>query len=119
MTARLGVDIGGTGIKGAPVDVEKGELLADRFRIETPKKKRPHEVAEVVKDVVGHFPDVDGPIGVTFPGVVIRGVMHTAANMDKSWIDLDADKLLTETLGRPVTMMNDADAAGVAEMRFG
>jgi polyphosphate glucokinase len=119
MTVRLGVDIGGTGIKGAPVDVELGDLTADRFRLVTPKKHKPNEVVKVVHEVVQHFPDVDGAIGVTFPGVVIRGVVHTAANMDKNWIGLDADKLLTEALGRPVTLMNDADAAGVAEMRFG
>ena len=119
MTVRLGIDIGGTGIKGAPVDVELGDLVADRFRLETPKKHRPHDVVKVVEQIVAHFPDAEGPIGVTFPGVVIRGVVHTAANMDKTWIGLDADKLFTETLGRPVTMMNDADAAGVAEMRFG
>ncbi len=119
MTGRLGVDIGGTGIKGAPVDVELGDLIADRFRLATPKKQKPNDVVKVVHEVVQHFPDVDGAIGVTFPGVVIRGVVHTAANMDKSWIGLDADKLFTEALGRPVTLMNDADAAGVAEMRFG
>jgi polyphosphate glucokinase len=119
MTVRLGVDIGGTGIKGAPVDVELGDLARDRFRLVTPKKHKPYEVVKVVHEVVQHFPDVDGAIGVTFPGVVIRGVVHTAANMDKSWIGLDADKLFTEALGRPVTLMNDADAAGVAEMRFG
>ena len=119
MTVRLGVDIGGTGIKGAPVNVELGDLTADRFRLVTPKKHKPAEVVKVVHEVVQHFPDTDGPIGVTFPGVIIRGVVHTAANMDRSWIGLDADKLLTESLGRPVTLMNDADAAGVAEMRFG
>jgi len=119
MTVRLGVDIGGTGIKGAPVDVELGDLTADRFRMVTPKKHKPNEVVKVVHEVVQHFPDVDGAIGVTFPGVVIRGVVQTAANMDKSWIGLDADKLFTDALGRPVTLMNDADAAGVAEMRFG
>jgi polyphosphate glucokinase len=119
MTVRLGVDIGGSGIKGAPVDVEQGDLTADRFRIATPKKKRPDEVMDAVEEVVANFPDIDGPVGVTFPGVVIRGVVHTAANMDKSWIGFEADKLFIERLGRPVTMMNDADAAGVAEMRFG
>ena len=119
MTVRLGIDIGGTGIKGAPVDVELGDLVGDRFRLDTPKKHRPDDVVKVVHQIVQHFPDVTGAIGVTFPGVVIRGVVHTAANMDKSWIGLDADKLLTESLGRPVTLMNDADAAGVAEMRFG
>lgn len=119
MTVRLGIDIGGTGIKGAPVDLELGDLTADRFRLVTPKKHKPSEVVKVVHEVVQHFPDVDGPIGITFPGVVIQGVVHTAANMDKSWIGLDADKLFTEALGREVSMMNDADAAGVAEMRFG
>ena len=119
MTIRLGVDIGGTGIKGAPVDVELGDLAADRFRLGTPKKHRPEDVMKTVVEVVEKFPDVQGPIGVTFPGVVIRGVVQTAANMDKTWIGLDADKMFSESLGRPVTLMNDADAAGVAEMRFG
>ena len=76
-------------------------------------------MVKTVLEVVEKFPDVPGPIGVTFPGVVIRGVVRTAANMDKAWIGLDADKLFSESLGRPVTLMNDADAAGVAEMRFG
>jgi polyphosphate glucokinase len=119
MTIRLGVDIGGTGIKSAPVDVELGDLTADRFRLVTPKKHRPDEVMKTVHEVVQKFPDVQGPIGVTFPGVIIRGVVHTAANMDKSWVGLDADKMFSDSLGRPVTLMNDADAAGVAEMRFG
>jgi polyphosphate glucokinase len=116
---RLGIDIGGTGIKGAPVDVELGELTADRYRIPTPKKKRPDEVVAVAKQIAEHFPDINGPVGVTFPGVVIRGVVHTAANMDKSWIGLDADSMFSRELDRPVTLTNDADAAGVAEMRFG
>src|SRR5215831_15423810 len=115
MTVRMGVDIGGTGIKGAPVDVELGDLAADRFRLPTPKKHRPEDVVKTVHEVVEKFPDIPGPIGVTFPGVVIRGVVHTAANMDRSWIGLDADKLFSDSLGRPVTLMNDADAAGVAE----
>jgi polyphosphate glucokinase len=119
MTVRLGVDIGGTGIKGAPVDLEVGDLAADRFRIPTPKKSKPHEIGKIVEQIVHHFPDTDGPIGVTFPGVVINGVVYTAANMDKGWIGFDADKFFGDLLGRPVTMMNDADAAGVAEMRFG
>jgi len=119
MTIRLGVDIGGTGIKGAPVDVELGDLAADRFRLVTPRKHKPEDVMKSVLEVVEKFPDVQGPIGVTFPGVVIRGVVQTAANMDKTWIGLDADKMFSESLGRPVTLMNDADAAGVAEMRFG
>jgi len=119
MTIRLGVDIGGTGIKGAPVDVELGDLAADSFRLVTPRKHKPEDVMKTVLEVVEKFPDVQGPIGVTFPGVVIRGVVQTAANMDKTWIGLDADKMFSESLGRPFTLMNDADAAGVAEMRFG
>ena len=119
MTVRLGVDIGGTGIKGAPVDLEVGDLAGERYRIPTPKKSKPHEVGKIVQQIVQHFPDTDGPIGVTFPGVVINGVVHTAANMDRGWIGFDADKFFGDLLSRPVTMMNDADAAGVAEMRFG
>jgi polyphosphate glucokinase len=119
MTVRLGIDIGGTGIKGAPVDTELGDLVGERFRIDTPKKSKPHEVAKVVERIVKHFPETDGPIGVTFPGVVISGVVHTAANMDKGWINFDADRFLADMVSRPVTMMNDADAAGVAEVRFG
>jgi polyphosphate glucokinase len=119
MMVRLGIDIGGTGIKGAPVEVDAGDLTADRFRIPTPKRKRPEEVVAVAKQIAEHFPDIGGPVGVTFPGVVIRGIVHTAANMDRSWIGLDADSMFSRELGRPVMLMNDADAAGVAEMRFG
>ncbi len=119
MTVGLGIDIGGTGIKGAPVDIDVGDLVGDRYRLDTPKKSRPGEVVKIVEQVVAHFPDTQGPIGLTFPGVVIGGVVHTAANVDKSWIDFDADKFFAEHLQRPVTMMNDADAAGVAEMNFG
>lgn len=117
----LGVDIGGTGIKGAPVDIGTGELLAERIRIPTPQPSTPDAVAEVVAEVVAGFDDVAAgdPVGCTFPAVVKRGVTLTAANVDKSWIGCDADALFTERLGRDVHMMNDADAAGVAEMRFG
>jgi polyphosphate glucokinase len=119
MTVRLGIDIGGTGIKGAPVDLEEGDLSADRFRIPTPKKGHIKAVVEVVKEIAAHHGSVEGPVGITFPGVVIRGVVHTAANMDSSWIGSDADAEFTKALGRPVRFMNDADAAGVAEMRYG
>jgi polyphosphate glucokinase len=119
MTVRIGVDIGGTGIKGAPVDIGTGEFTADRYRIPTPKGAHPDDVIGVVGSVVEHHHSVDGPIGVTFPGVVIRGVVHTAANVGKSWIGLDAHERLGAALGRPCTMLNDADAAGLAEMRFG
>lgn len=114
----MGVDIGGTGIKGAPVDVERGKLTADRVRILTPNPSTPKAVAGVVVEVVDHF-DWKGPVGTTFPAVVKDGVTLTAANVDKSWIGTDADALFTERLGMPVHMLNDADAAGLAEVRFG
>jgi polyphosphate glucokinase len=115
----LGIDIGGSGIKGAPVDLEAGKLAADRVRLETPQPSTPKAVAKVVAEVARSFPDVTGPVGVTFPAVVKDGVLLTAANVDKAWIGTDADALLTDTLGREVSMGNDADLAGVAEMRFG
>jgi polyphosphate glucokinase len=114
----IGIDIGGTGIKGAPVNIETGELTAPRFRIDTPKGAHPDDVAKVVKQVADHF-RVFGPIGITFPGVVLKGVVETAANVAKAWKGLDADTMFSELLNRPVHMMNDADAAGAAEMRFG
>src|SRR5918992_1039909 len=114
----LGIDIGGSGIKGAPVDLTAGRFARDRVRIETPRPAAPKAVADVVRTVVGHF-DWSGPVGVTFPGVVAGGIARSAANVDKRWIGLDADALFTEATGCPVTVMNDADAAGVAEMTFG
>lgn len=114
----LGVDIGGTGIKGAPVDTRKGVLLVKRHRILTPKPSTPDAVADVVAEIVNYF-EWTGPVGVTFPGVVKRGVTLTAANLDKGWIGVDADAMLTERLGLPVHVINDADAAGLAEMKFG
>ncbi len=115
---RLGVDIGGSGIKGAPVDLSTGELVGERFRIDTPRPATVNDVQGVVGQVIEHF-DVTGHVGITFPGVVQHGVVRTAANMHESWIDLDADAEFTKKLGREVTLANDADAAGVAEMRFG
>lgn len=115
----LGVDIGGSGIKGAPVDVESGELLVERIRIPTPQPSTPDAVANVVIDLAGSFPDVGGAVGCTFPAVVKRGVTLTAANVDQAWIGFDADAFFTESLGRDVHLVNDADAAGVAEIRFG
>ncbi|MCU1392785.1 MAG: polyphosphate glucokinase [Ilumatobacteraceae bacterium] len=115
---RLGIDIGGTGIKGAPVDVKKGTLLAERFRIDTPQPATPEAVADVVGQVAKHF-DWKGPIGATMPGVVKSGVILTAANIDKSWINTDASALFTKATGNPVSVLNDADAAGIAEMTFG
>ena len=114
----LGIDIGGTGIKAAPVDVRTGELLADRRKIDTPRPATPEAVSEVVRDLAAAF-EWTGPTGVTFPGVVIQGTVRTAANLDKSWIGTNAATLFSKVLGVPATVLNDADAAGVAEMRFG
>jgi polyphosphate glucokinase len=114
----LGIDIGGTGIKGAPVDVAAGKLLADRKKIATPHPAVPDAVAEVVSQLVTSF-EWSGPIGITFPGVVTNGVTRTAANLDPAWIGLDARALFAKAAGNPVQVLNDADAAGVAEMKFG
>lgn len=114
----LGIDIGGTGIKAAPVDTATGQLTAPRQKLATPQPATPAEVAKVVGQLVQDF-KWSGPIGVTFPGVVVGGVIHTAANMDPSWIGVDALKLFGSETKLPVTVLNDADAAGVAEMRFG
>ncbi|MFC5718887.1 polyphosphate--glucose phosphotransferase [Streptomyces gamaensis] len=115
----FGVDIGGSGIKGAPVDVGRGELAEDRFKVLTPQPATPHAVADSVAEVVAHFGRPAGPVGVTFPGVVVGGTTRTAANVDGSWVGQDAAGLIGERLGAPVTVLNDADAAGLAEMRFG
>ncbi|NJP42549.1 polyphosphate--glucose phosphotransferase [Actinacidiphila epipremni] len=114
----FGVDIGGTGIKGAPVDLDKGDLSDERYKVLTPHPATPEAVLDGVYDVVTHF-GWTGPLGVTFPGVVVDGVTRTAANVDKGWIGLDARTAISERLGLPVTVLNDADAAGVAEMTFG
>ncbi|GAA1275249.1 ROK family protein [Sphaerisporangium rubeum] len=114
----LGIDIGGSGIKGAPVDVTTGTVIGERWRIPTPDPSEPAAVAAVVREIADHF-SWQGPIGVTFPGVVVDGVTRTAANVDKAWIGLDARKLFSEATGQEVTVLNDADAAGVAEALFG
>ncbi|MEV4431764.1 polyphosphate--glucose phosphotransferase [Streptomyces sp. NPDC049555] len=115
----FGVDIGGSGIKGAPVDPVRGELVQERFKVLTPHPATPQAVAEGVRQVVGHFGRPGGPVGVTFPGVVVDGRTRTAANVDKSWVGTDAAALLGEALGVPVAVLNDADAAGLAEMTHG
>ena len=119
MATAFGIDFGGTGIKGAPVDLAVGDFAAERVRIKTPAKATPEAVAEVFVELLAHFPDERGAIGVTVPGVVRHGVVHSAANIDKSWIGTDADRLLTEATGRDVHVVNDADAAGLAEVRYG
>jgi polyphosphate glucokinase len=114
----LGIDIGGTGIKAAPVDVATGKLLADRQKIATPRPAVPDAVADVVKQLTTSF-KWSGPVGITFPGVVIDGVIRTAANLDPAWIGTDAGALFSKAADNPVRVLNDADAAGVAEMTFG
>ncbi|MFD4142366.1 polyphosphate--glucose phosphotransferase [Streptomyces sp. NPDC058572] len=115
----FGVDIGGSGIKGAPVDLERGDLAQERHKVLTPHPATPDAVADGVAEVIGHF-GWTGPVGITFPGVVTGGITRTAANVDKGWIDKDAAKLLGDRIGGlPVTILNDADAAGVAEVTFG
>jgi len=115
----FGIDFGGTGIKGAPVDLAKGEFALERERIKTPSPSTPQAVAKVFAELLGHFPGSRGPVGVTVPGVVRHGVVHSAANIDESWIGTDADRLFTEATGRDVHVVNDADAAGLAEVRYG
>ena len=114
----LGVDIGGTGIKAAPVDVVAGKLLEARQKIATPHPATPQGVADVVAQLVKAF-GWSGPVGITFPGVVVDGVTRTAANVDHGWIGLDARSLLAKATGQDVSVLNDADAAGMAEMEFG
>jgi len=118
--ATLGIDIGGSGVKGAPVDTARGELLAERIRVPTPQPSDVTSVVEAVAEVAGQFDDFDR-VGITFPGVVVDGVTRTAANVDKSWLDVDADALFTKAVGGDVEVhvVNDADAAGLAEVTYG
>ncbi|MEO6848688.1 MAG: polyphosphate--glucose phosphotransferase [Chthoniobacterales bacterium] len=118
MDTILGIDIGGTGIKGATVNTKTGALVAERFRIPTPHPALPNTVGDTVKQIADHF-SYKGPVGVTFPAVVKEGVVYTAANVDSSWVGTNASELFSGKLGMPVTVLNDADAAGIAEMRFG
>ncbi len=115
----FGVDIGGSGIKGAPVDLDRGDLAQERHKVLTPHPATPEGVVECVREVVEHF-GWTGPVGATFPGVITDGTARSAANVDKSWIGTDIRRLVSDRLGgAPVTVLNDADAAGVAEMHFG
>lgn len=117
----IGIDIGGTGIKGALVDVKNGEMIGDRIRVETPAGGSTDDIIATVKDLVKRIPEAekDTPIGICFPAVVQHGVTKSAANISKKWIGFDADRAFTKALGREVHLVNDADAAGLAEMRFG
>jgi len=118
----LGIDVGGSGIKGAPVDLDAGALTTERLRIDTPEHSTPAAVADVIARIVDAFTDEIGPgapIGVTIPGVVMHGVVKTAANIDSSWIDCPIEDLLEQRLGRDIVVVNDADAAGVGELQHG
>lgn len=114
----LGIDVGGTGIKGAPVDTDSGELLAQRIRIKTPKNAEPQPIADVVAEIARSF-NYNGPIGIGFPAPIKAGVAMMAANVSPKWVGLNADELFTKTTGCECHMINDADAAGLAEMKFG
>jgi polyphosphate glucokinase len=114
----LGIDIGGSGIKGALVDTSSGTLVSDRIRFSTPENPKPKVVAKIIVDIVKKL-SYKGILGVGFPGVVRHGITYTAANIHKDWIGYDANSLVTKATGYPTFFLNDADAAGLAEMRFG
>ncbi|MFE2164948.1 polyphosphate--glucose phosphotransferase [Streptomyces sp. NPDC059447] len=114
----LGVDIGGTGIKGAPVDLKLGSLIGERVRIPTPHPATPEAVGDVVVQVLSQI-GVPGPVGLTLPAVIRGGKVQTTANIDPAWMETDAAQLFARATGRDVRVVNDADAAGIAEMRFG
>ena len=114
----VGIDIGGTGVKAGPVDLGTGTLLASRSRAETPHPATPVALVDVVRELLEGI-ESDGPLGVTLPSVVLHGVVKTAANIDASWIGTDAVELFSTATGRPANVVNDADAAGMAEVRYG
>jgi polyphosphate glucokinase len=114
----LGIDIGGSGIKGAIINTKTGEMLTPRFRIETPSPATPVSVAGVIHQIVKHF-EWKGPLGAGYPGVVQKGIVKTAANVDSAWINTNIELLITRVTGCPSAVVNDADAAGLAEMKFG
>lgn len=121
MSVFLGIDIGGSGIKGAPVDLETGEFTQSRLRIPTPEKSTPKNVGAVIGEIIDHFtPSIgDVPVGITFPAPVVHGVIPFIANLHQKWAGLNADEFLSDKLGRDITLVNDADAAGLAEVRYG
>ena len=118
-TEILGIDIGGSGIKGAPVNIQTGELTAERHRIPTPSPSTPEAVACVVAEIAQHFNWQTKPIGCTFPAVIKHGIAYSAANVDNGWIGTNGEELIQAKTDCPVLLLNDADAAGVAEMTFG
>ncbi len=116
----IGIDIGGTGIKGALVDLKRGRLISERIRYATPDGGAPRAIAATLRELISRLPNTEGlPVGICFPAVVSHGVTMSAANVSKEWIGLDADKLFEKELKRTVHVLNDADAAGLAEAKFG
>lgn len=116
----IGIDVGGSGIKGAPVDLKTGQFVDERFRVPTPPNATPNEIAKIVRDVVNHFklPD-DVPVGISFPAPIVRGVAPHIANLHKDFAGMNVANLMAKKLHRPVTVLNDADAAGYAEVYLG
>jgi polyphosphate glucokinase len=114
----LGIDIGGSAIKAAPVDTNTGSLAGERFRVSTPQPATPLNIARSLGDIMRHF-NWSGAVGCGLPAAIPRGIVRTAANIDKSWIDIRASEYLEHSTGNPISVLNDADAAGLAEMRFG
>jgi polyphosphate glucokinase len=114
----LGIDVGGSGIKGAPVDSVTGDLLAPRYRIPTPQSAKPLPMAEIVAEISRYF-SWQGPIGAGFPASIVGGEVQTAANIHKKWIGVNVEDLFSKATGCPVCVLNDADVAGLAEMTFG
>ena len=114
----LGIDVGGSGIKGALVHMETGEMLSDRFRIPTPEGRKPEDMAEVVAQIVEYF-NYNGPVGCGFPSVVKKGICKSPGNLHKSWVGVDIEKLFEKASGNDFTVINDADAAGYATMNYG
>ena len=118
MSRYLGIDIGGSGIKAALVDTVSGELVGDRHRIPTPSESTPANVASAVRELMGEF-QYDGPVGCCFPAAIVNGRSRTAANIDDAWLGQHVDETFSEATGLQFTVLNDADAAAVAEMRLG
>ena len=114
----LGIDVGGSGIKGAMVHMETGEMLTERFRIPTPKSRKPDEMAGVIAEIVKHF-DYKGPVGCGFPSVIKKGVCKSKGNLHKSWKGMHVESLFEKATGLDFTVINDADAAGYAMMNYG
>lgn len=121
MAIALGIDVGGSGIKGAPVDLEVGEWSEERMRIPTPEKSTPKNIGAVIKEIVDNFADRigDAPVGITVPAPVRHGTVAAIANLDKKWVGLEAAAYFSDILGREALVLNDADAAGLAEIHYG